>query len=1052
MKNTQAKSLSIILEQKEKASPPKALLKPTFKLLAAENAKLVQELEQCRAELKAQNKEAILAGANVPEATGSIINLYNCAPSGFFTLSRDGYIIEANLYGEKILGKEGSEIKKNRFNLFVSCDTQSVFSLFLEKLFNSTVTEACEINLYIKDKLPTSVLITGIAIANKDQCYLTVVDVTGNILKNEAATKADQRYQTLAEVAPVGIFHTDETGYTTYVNPSWCQITGLSEEEGLGNNWLKAVHQDDREALMDGWQQAVKVKEISFSEYRFFRPDGSVAWVMGRAIPEKNADSEILGYVGTITDITHRKLAEERQQQDQEFLKETQLIANLGTYNLDIVTGKWTCSELMDNIFGIDADFEKVFENWTTIVHPDWQKKMNDYFIEEVVGNKTRFDREYKIVRIQDKTERWVHGIGRLKFNNKNEPITMVGTIQDITERKLMELELIKAKERAEESTTKFRNYIENAPDGVFVVDETGRYLEVNPAASIITGYDKEELLNLSFQDLTPADSLDAAFNHFRTLLETGISKGDVKFIHKNGDIRWWFIDAVKLSDHQFIGFVKDITESKQAAEEIKKSNERFELIARATNDGLWDLNVETNQLWANETHQQLYGFSLADPIPEFDAWVKRIHPQDRERIVGAFEKAKDSGGESQAEEYRFYSETAGWINIYGRTLFKRNAEGKLVRLIGSMIDISVSKKTEEELLKSKQQFQSLVENISGVYWVNNLETYQSLYISPSYETIWGRKVEDLYKNPADFINAVHPDDRPFLFEAYKNVIHTSVMNITYRIIRLDGAIRWISAKTNVVVNAEGSSIEYGYAEDITERKKAEEEIKNTNEQLRQLTAHLQSIREDERKRIGREIHDELGQQLTAIKMDVVWIDKKMPAETIALKTKLKNIIGLLDGSNQSIRRILSELRPVVLDDYGLIEAMEWLGRQFTTNTGIPVKFVSSEAEIKAPELIATCIFRVYQEAFTNITKHARAKAISTSLDIIDDTIVVIIEDDGKGFKIESAQSNKSFGIFGMKERVLSLDGKFELFSSPGRGTKIVITLPYAINKKANLT
>ena len=327
---------------------------------------------------------------------------------------------------------------------------------------------------------------------------------------------------------------------------------------------------------------------------------------------------------------------------------------------------------------------------------------------------------------------------------------------------------------------------------------------------------------------------MDAAFNHFRTLLETGISKGDVKSIQKNGDIRWWFVDAVKLSDHQFISFVKDITESKQAAEEIKKSNERFELIARATNDGLWDLNVETNQLWANETHQQLYGFSLVDPIPEFDAWVKRIHPQDRERIVGAFEKAKDSGGESQAEEYRFYSETAGWINVYGRTLFKRNAEGKLVRLIGSMIDISVSKKTEEELLKSKQQFQNLVENISGVYWVNNLETYQSLYISPSYETIWGRKVEDLYNNPADFINAVHPDDRPFLFEAHKNVIHTSVMNITYRIIRPDGAIRWISAKTNVVVNAEGSSIEYGYAEDITERKKAEEEIKNTNEQLRQ--------------------------------------------------------------------------------------------------------------------------------------------------------------------------------------------------------------------------
>ena len=108
-------------------------------------------------------------------------------------------------------------------------------------------------------------------LANKDQYYLTVVDVTGNLLKNEAATKADQRYQTISVVAPVGIFNTDATGHKPYVNSSWCKIIGLSEEEGLGNNRLKAVHQDDWEALMNGCQQAVKVKEISFSEYRFFR-------------------------------------------------------------------------------------------------------------------------------------------------------------------------------------------------------------------------------------------------------------------------------------------------------------------------------------------------------------------------------------------------------------------------------------------------------------------------------------------------------------------------------------------------------------------------------------------------------------------------------------------------------------------------------------------------------------------------------------------------------------------------------------------------------------
>src|SRR6185369_8000827 len=130
-----------------------------------------------------------------------------------------------------------------------------------------------------------------------------------------------------------------------------------------------------------------------------------------------------------------------------------------------------------------------------------------------------------------------------------------------------------------------------------------------------------------------------------------------------------------------------------------------------------------------------------------------------------------------------------------------------------------------------------------------------------------------------------------------------------------------------------------GVGIDFSERKMAQEEIEKTTEKLRELTAHLLSVREEERKRIGREIHDELGQQLTAIKMDVSWIDKKIPEPTAVIKNKLKNIITLLDGSNQSIRRILSELRPGILDDYDLVEALEWLDDQFTANTGIAVKF-----------------------------------------------------------------------------------------------------------------
>ena len=971
----------------------------------------------------------------------------------------------------------------------------------------------------------------------------------------------EHRYQVLTEVAPVGIFHTDATGYTTYVNPSWCQITGLSDEEALGNNWLKAVHEGDKKVLYSGWQKAVKTKGISISEYRFNRPDGSIAWVMGQAIPERNLDNEILGYVGTITDITERKKIEEKQLEVQDFLKETQTIANIGTYSWDIQSGRWTSSGILNNIFGIDPEFDKTSQSLLSIIHPDW-RQMLDYYFNDVLAKKIKFDKEYKIIRVNDKAERWVHGVGRFKINAKDKSMIMVGTIQDITNRKIMEIELIKAKERAEESNSKFRNYVENAPDGVIVTDEDGNFLEVNPAASFITGYTKEELLEMSFKDLASPESLEATINQFQFLLETGISKADAKFINKKGDKGWLSVEAVKLSESRVIGFVKDITKRKQAEEDIKKSNERFELLAKATNDGLWDWDVENNHLWANETHQQLYGLSLTDPVPDFETWKQKIHPDDREHTVKAFEQTLASDKGSYAEEYRFCAENIGWINVYGRTLIERDKKGKPIRLIGSMLNITERKKAEEAIKESEEKYRTLVEQASDAILIVDekgkfITVNSSVYRMSKYTEEELSKMsiydffipEEIKHRPLDFeeliqgksvisersikikdgtvmhieitakllsgnrllafvrdiserkkaeralaesenrlrtivqtepecikllnINGEMEDINPAGLEmieadtiekvqghsvldvinkpykkAFKKIIKEGFNGksgiIEYQITGYKGSVRWLDTHAVPLKNQEGKIVSLlCVTRDMTKSKKAQEEINKTAEQLRQLTAHLQGIREEERKRIGREIHDELGQQLTAIKMDVVWIDKKIPEETTALKNKLKNIIGLLDGSNQSIRRILSELRPVILDDHGLLEAMEWLGNQFTANTGIIVKFDCSETEIKSSEQITTCVFRVYQEAFTNITRHACAKLVATSLSIEDETIVVTVKDDGKGFDIESVQNKKSFGIFGMKERVLSLGGKFELISSPGKGTKIIMILPY---------
>ena len=229
----------------------------------------------------------------------------------------------------------------------------------------------------------------------------------------------------------------------------------------------------------------------------------------------------------------------------------------------------------------------------------------------------------------------------------------------------------------------------------------------------------------------------------------------------------------------------------------------------------------------------------------------------------------------------------------------------------------------------------------------------------------------------------------------------------------------------------------------IIARKKIEEEIKQNAEQLRQLTTHLQNIREEERKRIGREIHDDLGQQLTAIKMDVAWIDKKTTDESSIIKPKLKNIISLLNGSNVAVRKILNELRADTLDNYALVDALEWQGQQFTANTGIPVLFSSSHPVLKTEEAMAICIYRAYQEALTNITRYAKAKKVISSITYFDENITLKIKDDGKGFDTTKQKNKQSFGLLGMKERVTSLNGTFKIISSPGKGTTIMISLPF---------
>jgi signal transduction histidine kinase len=234
--------------------------------------------------------------------------------------------------------------------------------------------------------------------------------------------------------------------------------------------------------------------------------------------------------------------------------------------------------------------------------------------------------------------------------------------------------------------------------------------------------------------------------------------------------------------------------------------------------------------------------------------------------------------------------------------------------------------------------------------------------------------------------------------------------------------------------------------QEITERKRAEEELKQSRERLRDLASHLQSIREEEGRRIAREIHDELGQALTALKMDIHWIDYRLPGDQPLLLEKTKTMSKLVDITIQSVRRISSELRPGLLDDFGLSAAIEWQTNEFNNRTGIQCNTVSDPEDIVLDRDCSIAVFRIFQETLTNIARHANATAVEVILKKKSGKVELRVHDNGIGITEKQVSDGRSFGIIGMRERVHYLGGDLIISSARNKGTTVKASIP--ISKK----